>query len=190
MENEEKMMTGEESLRIITEMLNKTRVNIRQGSFHLLLWGWMIVICSLAEYILDRFTNIVHPYYVWMLVIPGMFVSFVYGIITGRKAKMHTYADKIWMWAWMAFLISMLVAPIGWSIIFPSQLKTSGSRFFKEILSVILVSFLITIERLLKLCDKMGTKAIVSSDGSRIGPPPDKACAVEPVGVAMIIPSA
>jgi hypothetical protein len=39
MENEEKMMTGEESLRIITEMINKTKFNIRQGSFHLLFWG-------------------------------------------------------------------------------------------------------------------------------------------------------
>jgi len=109
MENEEKMMSGEESLRIITEMLNKTRVNIRQGSFHLLFWGWMIVICSLGEYILDHFTNMVNPWYVWLLVIPGMFVSFAYGIITGRKAKTHTYADKIWMWTWMAFLISMFV---------------------------------------------------------------------------------
>lgn len=39
MENEEKLMTGEESLRIITEMINKTKVNIRQSSFHLLFWG-------------------------------------------------------------------------------------------------------------------------------------------------------
>ncbi len=31
MENEEKMMTGEESLKIITEMINKTKVNIKQG---------------------------------------------------------------------------------------------------------------------------------------------------------------
>ena len=37
------MMTGEESLRIITEMINKTKVNIRQGSFHLLFWGWLIL---------------------------------------------------------------------------------------------------------------------------------------------------
>ena len=42
METEEKMMTGEESLRIISEMINKTKVNIRQGSFHLLFWGWLV----------------------------------------------------------------------------------------------------------------------------------------------------
>jgi hypothetical protein len=58
MENEEKMMTGEESLRIITEMLNKTRINFRQGSFHLLFWGWLIMICSLSEYFLSRFTGL------------------------------------------------------------------------------------------------------------------------------------
>ena len=109
METDEKMMSGEESLRIITEMLNKARVNIRLGSFHLLLWGWIIVICSLGEYILGHFTSMANPWYIWMLVIPGMFVSFAYGFINGRKAKTHTYADKIWMWTWMAFLISMFV---------------------------------------------------------------------------------
>jgi hypothetical protein len=109
MENSEKQMTGEESLRIITDMLNRTRVNIRQGSFHLLLWGWVVVICSLGEFLLDRFTGIEHPYYIWMLTIPGAFVSILYGTINGRKAKVHTYADKIWMWTWMAFLFSMLV---------------------------------------------------------------------------------
>ena len=32
MENNEKVMTGEESLRVISEMINRTKVNIRQGS--------------------------------------------------------------------------------------------------------------------------------------------------------------
>jgi hypothetical protein len=109
MENEEKMMTGEESLRIITEMLNKTRINFRQGSFHLLFWGWLIVVCSLAEYFLTRFTSLSHPYRVWLLVIPGVFVSMIFGFVKGRKARVHTYADSIWMWTWMAFLLAAIV---------------------------------------------------------------------------------
>ena len=106
MENEEKMMTGEESLRIITEMINKTKVNILQGSFHLLLWGWLIFAISLAEYLLYKFTDFTHPYYVWFFVIPGIFVSMIYGFVTGRKAKVHTYADMIYMWTWMGFIIA------------------------------------------------------------------------------------
>lgn len=109
MENEEKMMTGEESLRIISEMINKTKVNIQQGSFHLLFWGWLILVCSLADPLIARFTEYAHPYYVWFLAIPGGFISMIYGIVNGRKAKVHTYADRLYMWVWMGFLFSFLV---------------------------------------------------------------------------------
>jgi hypothetical protein len=108
MENDEKMMTGEESLRIITEMVNKTKVNIRQSSFHLLFWGWLIFACSLSEYLLWKFTDYATPYYVWFFVIPGVFVSFIYGFTTGRKAKVHTYAEKLYMWTWIGFFIAAI----------------------------------------------------------------------------------
>lgn len=109
METMEKEMTGEESLKIITEMINKTKVNIRQGSFHLLFWGWLIVICSLSEYMLSRFTDFASPWYVWFFVIPGVFVSVLYGFIKGRKAAIHTYADLIYASVWMAFLFAAIV---------------------------------------------------------------------------------
>jgi hypothetical protein len=52
MENEEKLMTGEESLKVITAMINKTRINVIQSSFHLLFWGWLILACSISVVIL------------------------------------------------------------------------------------------------------------------------------------------
>lgn len=109
MENDEKMMTGEESLKIITEMINRTKVNIRQGSFHLLFWGWLITVCSLSEWLITNLTHYAHPYYVWILVIPGAFVSMIYGAVTGRKAKVHTYADILYMWTWIGFLFAAIV---------------------------------------------------------------------------------
>lgn len=109
MENEEKLMTGEESLKIITDMISKTKVNIRQSSFHLLFWGWLIFVCSLSEYLLWHFTDFTHPYYIWFFVLPGTVVSFAYGFTTGRKAKVHTYADYLYVWTWFGFLIASLV---------------------------------------------------------------------------------
>lgn len=109
MENDEKLMTGEESLKIITDMISKTKVNIRNSSFHLLFWGWLILACSLSEYFLWKFTDISSPWYVWFFVIPGVIVSFIYGFTTGRKAKFHTYADKLYVWTWMAFLLASIV---------------------------------------------------------------------------------
>lgn len=109
MENEEKLMTGEESLKIITDMINRTKVNIRQGSFHLLFWGWLITGCSLSAWILERFTSFAHPYLTWALIIPGVFVSMIYGFVNGRKSRVHTYASTLYAWTWIAFLITATV---------------------------------------------------------------------------------
>jgi len=61
MEKEEKVMSGAQKLRVITEKINKTRVSITQGSSHLLFWGWLIFVCSLSEFLLwklTRWTNV------------------------------------------------------------------------------------------------------------------------------------
>ena len=111
METEEKMMTGEESLKVITEMINKTKVNIRQGSFHLLFWGWLIFGCSLLEYTLYKFTDIRNSWYIWLLIIPGVFVSLIYGYASGKKSRIFTYADKLYMSIWIGFFLAATVAP-------------------------------------------------------------------------------
>ena len=109
MENEEKMMTGEESLKIITDMINKTKFDIRQGSFYLLFWGWLIFACALSDFLLLKFTAITRHYYVWFLVIPGVFVSMLYGFLKGRKATVRTYTGTLYMWIWIGFLFTATV---------------------------------------------------------------------------------
>ncbi|MCX6333107.1 MAG: hypothetical protein NT092_02245 [Bacteroidia bacterium] len=109
MENEEKQMTGEESLKIITEMINKTKMNIRQSSFHLLFWGWLIFFCSLSEYILMKFTDFASPWYVWYFTFPGVIVSLVYGFVKGRKESTWTYATMIYVWTWIGFMFASIV---------------------------------------------------------------------------------
>ena len=85
MENEEKVMTGEESLKIITEMIDRTKKTICQGSFYLLFWGWLIFFCSLSEYLLHKFTDYASPWNVWFLVVPGVVISMVDGFVKGRQ---------------------------------------------------------------------------------------------------------
>jgi len=109
MKNDSKMMNGDESLKLITEMIQKTRSNIKQGSFHLLFWGWLILFCSLAEFLLTYFSDFKYPYLVWMLTLPGLIVSLIYGYRTGRKQLVHTYADKLNMWTWYAFIAAMII---------------------------------------------------------------------------------
>lgn len=109
MENGEKVLTSEESLRLISEMINRTQVNIKQGIFHFLFWGWLIFFCSLAEYLLYRLTNFSDSWLVWLLVIPGAFISFIYGYKKGSKNLYYTYADMLYMWTWIGFFISAVI---------------------------------------------------------------------------------
>jgi hypothetical protein len=109
MENEEKVMTGEESLKIITEMINRTKATICQGSFYLLFWGWLVFICSFSEYLIRKLSDYASPWNVWLLVIPGIVVSMVYGFVKGRKANVHSYTAAIYMWTWLGFLASAVI---------------------------------------------------------------------------------
>lgn len=108
MDNEKKL-TDKESLDIIMNMINQAHVNIRQSSFHLLLWGWIIFAASIGHFILLKFTHIEHPEYAWALTLPGMVISMVYGSIIGKKAKTITYADRLYMLVWLAFIISLFI---------------------------------------------------------------------------------
>lgn len=112
MESEEKIMTGEESLGIITAMINKTKVSLAQSSFHLLFWGWLILLCSLSEYILWKSFGFTNSWYVWFFVIPGVFVSMIYGFTRGRRERVFTYATSLYVWLWIGFLLASLVLTV------------------------------------------------------------------------------
>ena len=51
----EKTLTPEESLRIIQRSISNSRRNMREGSFYYLLWGWSLILASLANYFLIRY---------------------------------------------------------------------------------------------------------------------------------------
>jgi hypothetical protein len=125
MENNEKLMSGQESLKIISDMINRTKMNIQQGTFHLLFWGSLIVICSLSEYLLYTFTSFENPWLVWLLTIPGVFVSLIYGFIKGSRQTVYTYAERIYMWLWLSFLLTAIILFVFMG--FENRMHTVGS---------------------------------------------------------------
>jgi hypothetical protein len=63
-----------------------------------------------------------NPWIIWLLVIPGSFVSFIYGYVKGKRSPFHTYADMLYMWTWIAFFISAIVL----FIIISENMATGG----------------------------------------------------------------
>lgn len=109
-------MSGEESLEIITRMINVAKGNLKGSSFHFLLWGWVSVLGNLGHFYLMQYTEYPHPYAIWLITIPAWAVSMIYGYRQSRKATVHTYADRSILWVWTAFAFSAIV------LIFSGQL--------------------------------------------------------------------
>ncbi len=108
MEHVEKEMTSEESLRIITEMIQTAKSGIKDNGFFYLLWGWLVFIACVSQYF---FLYVVYNQYNWLawaILMPlGGVVSTLYGIRLGRKEKVKTYLDQFMSYVLIAFLMSL-----------------------------------------------------------------------------------
>jgi hypothetical protein len=127
-------LTGQQSFEIITKMIETAKGNMQRSSFYFLFWGWLVLFCSLGQYFLLNFTDYKYPYIVWLLVIPGMIVSFVYSFVKERKVKVRTHYDTIYVTLWMTFLLSyviilLLMSKINY-VIAPLILLLAGNATF------------------------------------------------------------
>jgi hypothetical protein len=105
----DKIQSTEESLAIITRMIEQTQGNLRSSSFHFILWGMIATLGFLGQYYLMEFTSYAHPYIIWLIAIPGWIISFVYGKRSSQHRGVSNYSDKIVMWTWVAFGFTILV---------------------------------------------------------------------------------
>ncbi|MEE9462399.1 MAG: hypothetical protein V3V53_11245 [Bacteroidales bacterium] len=99
----EKTLTPEESLRIIQKSISNSRKNMREGSFYYLLWGWALILASLANYFLIRYLIGQERYDDIMLmsllawgvfIIVAMIIQFVYQSRVSKRERVVTHLDR------------------------------------------------------------------------------------------------
>ena len=112
METNEKTLNPEESLQIIEKMIQKAKNNLHDSSFYFLLWGWIVLIALIGQLLIANYTNYSKPYMVWLLVIPGIIASAIYGFVKGRESKSTSHFDKLNFINWMIFLLSYSIVLI------------------------------------------------------------------------------
>lgn len=108
MKSDHEDLSTTESLHIITSMIEQAKGNVQQQSFHLLLWGWVIVIANIGVYLLMKL-NVPHPYLVWLITIPTFLVSMYYGYTKGKKQTVFTHLNYVSMWLWISFGITIFI---------------------------------------------------------------------------------
>jgi hypothetical protein len=96
-----------ESLRIIDSMINKARNQFSENGHMYLLWGWVILFCSIGHFMLEHVFKVKQFYLVWMACWAALFYQFVYFRNRKRSNRVTTYADHIIQYVWLTFIIMM-----------------------------------------------------------------------------------
>jgi hypothetical protein len=121
METENKNLSPQQSLDLISSMIVQTQGNLSSGSFYLLLWGWVIALCNFGMYALMTFTTPKNAAFIWLLTVPASITTVGYSFQQGKSRLVTTHLDNIHMWLWIASGITILPswifgAAINWHI--------------------------------------------------------------------------
>src|SRR5690348_7975877 len=108
----EQDFSGEESLAIIQSMINKVRNRFSEDGHLYLLWGWVVLACSIAQFILMHYLHYEQGYYVWMACWLTFIYQFIYLSKKHRKRTVRTYTDDIIKYVWIVFLVNIMLTGI------------------------------------------------------------------------------
>lgn len=97
-----------ESLQLITDVIARTKENIRSHSFLFLLWGWLISIASFSFFILHAYTSFKLFFLPFpILALTGIILSLLH--ITGKQYESETYIGYYLKSLWLVLGISFIL---------------------------------------------------------------------------------
>ena len=137
-------MSGEESLSIISGMINRARNRFSETGTLYLLWGWVILVCCIAQFALLKYFNYEKSYQVWGLTWLAVIYQFIYLARIKKNEKVKTYTDEIIAFVWITFvvcgciLVYLLLRQKAYHLINPAILVLYGMPTF---LSGIILKF-------------------------------------------------
>ena len=104
-----------QKLDVIFEMIENSKMNLRDNSFFLLLWGWLVLLASLTHFILLKL-GIFYSFMAWPVIMTiGMVASVIAGIRLGKKSNYRTHLDTAIIYLWWGFFFTILI-PLAFAI--------------------------------------------------------------------------
>ena len=111
MENQETQFSEQESLQLIHKMITAAQGNIRDNSWHFLLWGWLTFISALIFYVLLYVLNYGQLSGLIWIIMPfvGFTITWVHNLKMKTPKRIKTYVDDVMKYFGIAFGVSMFI---------------------------------------------------------------------------------
>ncbi len=103
---EQQELSTRDSLQLIESMINKAQNRFSENGHLYLLWGWVVLVCSITSFIAIYFySDGKMIMYVWMLTIPTVIYQMIYLARVKKNTAVRTYTDEINSYVWLVFVI-------------------------------------------------------------------------------------
>jgi hypothetical protein len=109
---EEKQLSGEESLRLITKMISQAKNYYYESGLSALLWGFTNLICFTLAYLMDTVKGFSFPFNPFYLMGITFILQFYYDRKEARFKGTKSYLDEVHTYVWVAFGICVLILTI------------------------------------------------------------------------------
>lgn len=105
---QEKELTGQESLELITRMISRARRDYYDTGLSGLLWGTVITICGLVTFA-NYYLQWPALDYIWFLTIAAVAPQVIIAIREGRQRTHRAHDEPLMYGLWISFGISMFL---------------------------------------------------------------------------------
>ncbi len=106
---EEKVITERESMELITSMINKAKSQVSENGFLYIIWGWVVLICCIVQFVSDHFLHYQNAYYIWFSTYAVLLFQIIYLVRKKKSGLAKTYTEEINGFVWIAFAIGALL---------------------------------------------------------------------------------
>ena len=125
-------MNEREALLLIEEMINSTKQEVKDNGFYYMLWGWLVFIAAITDYVLLMVLHNNNHAIVWGILMPlGGVVSIIAGRKQSKEQRVKTYVDEAIKFLTIAFSISLFI------ICFVMPMTNNNWRAFYPTLMVV-----------------------------------------------------
>lgn len=105
---EEKILTEQESLQLITEMIHKAKSNFHESGTSAILWGTVVGIAGLVSFA-QRFWHFEIGFDIWFIVLAAFIPQMIISIREGKSRRVLTYEESSMNAIWLVYGISIFV---------------------------------------------------------------------------------
>lgn len=113
MSTEEKDLSPQESLQLITDAIRRTKENIKENSFPFLLWGWLIAIASFSFFLLHQYTSFQYYFLPFpILAIAGVIANIIYykhRNTSSTITHLTNFLSKMWIALGISFFAVVFI---------------------------------------------------------------------------------